>query len=93
MKQVSASSTQIKFKATSGCAGDENVDSLAEANFTVKDGTGQVQTIGFVAADSNNEYTITGTGFASGFTVEIDGVVAQSDIFYEGTGPLTIAVS
>lgn len=92
LAQSAATTTSIKVKATSGCAGNEHVNSLTAADFVVKDANGSVQTVGFVAPNSDNEYEFTGTGFASGFTVEVNGVIAQTDIFYEGVEPLTVNI-
>jgi hypothetical protein len=67
---VSASSTEIKFTVSSGCgSGDELVPDLLAANVEVRDASGALVTVSFVAADSDGIYTVTGTGFAAGYTV------------------------
>ena len=90
--QSSATSTVIKVKATSGCCGDTYVDALGANDFIIKDASGSVQSVTFEEANFDNEYTFIGSGFTSGFTVEINGVVVQPDVFYEGVQPLTITV-
>lgn len=92
LTQVSASSTSIKFKASTSCSG-ASVTSFIAADIVLKDGAGAVQSPSFVAADSNGEYELTGTGFATGFTVEVNGVIQQSLIMYEGEAPLTLTVT
>ena len=92
LEQVSASATSIKFKAKTACSGN-SISSLESADIVVKDDEGQAQTVSFVAPDSDGVYEVTGTAFATGYTVEIDGVVAKTDIFYEAIEPLTITVS
>lgn len=86
----SNSSTSLKFKATTSCSG-ATVTSLTSSDVVVRDGSGAVQSVSFVAADSDGFYEVTGTGFANGFTIELNGVIQQSLIMYEGEAPLTIA--
>lgn len=91
--QVSASATNIEFTASTGCAGgDDNIDSLLAANVIVKDLDGATVTVSFVTADDNGVYTLTGTGFATGFTVSLNGVVSQTEISYESPSPLKITI-
>jgi hypothetical protein len=90
LQQVSASATSIKFTAK---AGNSFVTSLLEADIEVKDLTGAVVATSFVAPGADNTYELTGTGFATGFTVSIKGVVVQTTIMYEGPTPLSITVS
>lgn len=90
--QVSATATTIKFKAFTDC-GKRSVNSLVSANVVVKNASGTVVTTSFVAADSDGVYTLTGTGFATGFTVSIDGVITQGGVMYEGEAPLSITVT
>ncbi len=89
LQQVSASATSIKFTAK---AGNSFVTSLVEAGLEVKDLTGAVVTTSFVAPGVDNTYEFTGTGFATGFTISVKGVVVQSTIMYEGLEPLSITV-
>lgn len=93
LTQVSASATSIKFTASVGCtAGEDKITSLVSANMVVKNEVGAVQTASFVAADANGVYTLTGTGFANGFTVNVNGVVTIVDISYEAEEPLVITI-
>lgn len=92
LTQVSATSTEIKFKALWDC-GTAVVTNLVAADVVVKDAAGVVQTVSFVVADANGVMTVTGTGFATGYTLEIDGVIIQTEIIYEGVAPLVITVT
>lgn len=93
LSKVSASATEIKFKASAGCStGSALVTSLLAANIVVKNSAGVVQSVSFVAADPNGVYTLTGTGFANGHTVSLNGVVAQTTIMYESPEPLVISI-
>lgn len=92
LAQVSASATSIRFTAVTSCSGSK-VTSLESGDVVVKDGSGAVESVTFVPADSNGVYEVTGTGFATGFTVEVNGVVVQADIMYEGEATLSIEVS
>lgn len=87
---ISASTTSIKVKASTACSGSE-VDSLVTANFIIRDGAGAVQSVSFVPP-VDGVYEFTGTGFTTGFTVELNGVIAQTEIMYEGEFPLSITV-
>lgn len=89
LSQVSATSSSIRVKANRSCSGS-SVRSFVAANFTVKDAAGAVQTVSFVAPDADGNYELTGTGFVNGFTVELNGVIAQSQIVYEGESVLTV---
>lgn len=93
LKQVSASTTSIKFTATAGCPGGGTlVTSLVLADLVVKNAAGLVQTVTLVPADANGVYEIVGTGFANGHTVSLDGVVIQTTIMYESPEPLVVAI-
>lgn len=94
LDQVSATSTVIRFTATAGCAGgDELVDSFEAANVEVRNLSGALVTTTFVEADANGVYQVSGTGFASGFTVSLVGVVTAVDTSYESPEPLVIVVT
>jgi len=94
LTQVSASATVIKLTVGVGCAGtDELIETLVLANFVVKNLTGVTQTVTFTAPDPDGVYTLTGTAFASGFTVELAGVVTVGDMSYESPEPLVIVVT
>lgn len=90
LSQISAISTSIKFKLELACSGNL-LDGLQNSDFIVKDATGAVQTVSFVPS-INGVYEITGSGFATGFTVELNGTVTQSQIIYEGANILTVTV-
>ncbi len=89
--QVSASATSIKFTVDAGCAG-EAVTSLEDADFVVLDADGEALDHSFVPADSDGVYEITGTGFTSGITIDLDGVVTKVEIHYEAVEPLTVTI-
>lgn len=92
--QVSASATEIKFTATAGCAGgDTLLTSLESTDVELLDENGDPHVFSFVEADSNGVYTLTGTGFADGFTLSTDGVVTKVESIYESPNPLVIQVS
>lgn len=94
LAQVSASSTVIKLTVGIGCGGsDEMLETLVLANFIVRNLSGVIQTVTFTAADSDGVYTLTGTGFATGYTVELNGVVTQTGLSYESPEKLSITVS
>lgn len=93
LAQVSATATTIKFTASAGCSGGGAlVTSLIAANIVVKNAAGAIQTVSFVTADANGVYTLTGTGFANGHTVSLNGVVAQTTIMYESPKPLVVTI-
>lgn len=83
-------SSSLKFTATADCSGSK-ISSFVEANIVLRDAGGAVQSPTFVAADANGVYELTGSGFANGYTIEINGVVVQTGITYEGIAPLTVA--
>lgn len=90
---VSASSTQIKFKVIEGCAGGgESVTTLESTDVIVKNASGAIQTVSFVTADTDGVYTVTGTGFATDFTVSLNGVVNSAGNSYEAIEPTKITV-
>lgn len=92
LAQVSASSTEIKVTVSTHCAGSL-ISSLEDGDLIVKDDQGAAQSVTFTAADANGIYTLTGTGFAIGYTVELNGVVAKGNYNYEDVEPLSITVS
>jgi hypothetical protein len=92
--QVSASATVIKVKVQEGCAGGgDNVTALIATDFVVKNAAGAVQTVTFVTADSNGVYTLTGTGFVTGHTVGLNGVVSITGANYEAPEVLAVIVT
>jgi hypothetical protein len=93
LAQVSATTTSIKFTASAGCVGAGSlVKSLIGSNFKLKDASGVVQNVSFITADIDGVYELTGTGFADGFTLSLNGVISQSNIMYESPDPLIINV-
>ena len=90
LQQVSASATSIKFTAK---AGNSFVTSLTDSDVEVKNASGVVQAVSFVAPGVDNTYELTGNGFATGFTVSVKGIVVQTTIMYEGPTPLSITVT
>jgi len=91
---VSASSTEIKFTISSGCgSGDELVHGFLAANVEVRDASGALVTVSFVAADPDGIYTVTGTGFAAGYTISLNGVVSIEDMNFETPDPSVIALT
>lgn len=82
--------TSIKFTADAGCAGDV-VTSLENADVVLLNADGTPKTHSFVTADANGVYELTGTGFANGMTINLNGVVAKTEDSYESTGALTVA--
>jgi len=93
LKLVSASSTVIKLTAASGCSGNSFIKSLVLADFKVRNAAGVAQTVTLVPADEDGVYQLIGTGFATGYTVEVDGVVQQTNIMYEGVEKLPVTVT
>lgn len=92
--EVSATATNIKLKVMDGCAGGGGtVDTFVSGDFIVKNAIGAVQSTTFTAADADGVYTLTGTAFATGFTVELNGVVTVVGMSYEAVKPLTITVT
>lgn len=90
--QVSATSTSIKFTVSDGCAGGgDNLSVFEDGDVEVKDGSGAVQSVSFVAPDANGVYEVTGTGFADGFTVGLVDVVTKSGTSYESPNVLTVS--
>lgn len=91
LELVSATATVIKFKAVTSCCGTL-IESFEDGDFQVKDAGGADQAGVLTGPDGDGVYTLTGTGYATGFTVEVVDVVVQTDIMFEGTEPLAITV-
>lgn len=87
----SSSATSVKFKVLTGDALDP-VTSLETADVTFKTALGAAVTHSFVAADANGVYEFTGTGFATGNVVNLNGVVVQTEATYESSGAVSITV-
>lgn len=89
--QVAATSTSITFKAITGCAGgDTALSSLESTDIELLDNSGDPHVFSFVEADADGVMELTGTGFASGFTVGLDGVVIKTEGVYESPSVLVI---
>ena len=85
------SATSIKFKAALPCTGDSLL-TLVSGNIKLTESDGVTpKAFSFVAADSNGEYELTGTGFANGMILSLDGVVTISEAMYET--PETVAIA
>ena len=88
---VSASATQIKFKARVGCSGgDSFVKSLISTDVILLNASGAAHTHTFVSADENGVMTLTGTGFTNNFSINLNDVVTSGDMLYEAVEPLVI---
>lgn len=93
LTQVSATATVIKVKASAGCSGGGSlITSLVDGDLVVKNAAGAIQSVAFTAPDADGVYTLTGTGFVTGHTVSLDGVVAQTTIMYESPEVLSITI-
>ena len=93
LTQVSATATSIKFTASAGCAGGGSlITSLLLANLVVKNEAGAVQTVTLVPANADGVYEVVGTAFAAGYTLSLNGVVAQTTIMYESPEPLVVTI-
>lgn len=92
IKQVSASSTSVKFTVETDCGGSL-VKNLIAGNIIFKEAGGSVATATFVPADGDGVYEYTGTGFADDYTIELNGVVTIGEVFYESPVILVIAVT
>lgn len=91
LQLISATSTNIVLKVLTGCGGgDMPVEGLLAADFVVRNATGQAQSV--TLTESNGVYTIVGTDFATGYTVELKEVVTIDDISYEGEDSITLTV-
>tara|TARA_R110002096_G_scaffold36129_3_gene101302 strand:+ start:1358 stop:2221 length:864 start_codon:yes stop_codon:yes gene_type:complete len=89
---VSATSTEIKVTATTDCS-NSLVNNFTSGDLTVLDAAGAAQSLTSTSvADASGVYTIVGTGFATGFTVGLNGVVVQAGINYESPDRLAITV-
>lgn len=87
----------IKFKAQIGCADDESLATVVQANINLLDAAGAPHVFTFGGYDANTEeYTLTGTGFATGFTLALKetttgAVLKLGSILYE-SNILTLTV-
>lgn len=86
-------SSQIKFKANGGCAGDDEVKVFVDANITVTAANGITPIAhSFVAPDANGVYTLTSAAlFANGQLINLNGVVQSTEATYESDGALVVA--
>ena len=87
---VSATATSAKFKVLSLCGG-KPLKLFESGDVKMKDDTGADETASFVAPDADGIYTLTGTGFENGFTVNLNGVVTKGGYSYESIGAITLA--
>lgn len=91
LEQVSASATSIKFTAKT--LDGTLIKNLTDPDVVLKDVSGAAHTHTFVAADADGVYELTGLAFLSDFTVELNGVVEQTEIMYEDNGALVLVVT
>jgi hypothetical protein len=86
-------SSQIKFKASGGCSGDDEVKVFVDENILVTETNGVTPiTHSFVAPDANGIYTLTSAAlFANGQLVKLAGVVQSTEATYEGVEALVVA--
>lgn len=83
LTQVARTTTSIKVGVKLECSGTD-VTNFVRANFIVRNAAGAVQSVTFVPYDAVNKcYEFTGTGFATDFTVELNGVVTVGTTNYE----------
>lgn len=75
---VSATNAEIVFKATVGCADNEDLTSIVLGNVELVNGAGDPQTFSLTGYDAaTGNYTITGALLTSGFlSLKNDGVPA-----------------
>lgn len=92
IKQVSATATSVKFTVDAGCAGDM-VTSLEDTDITFTTSAGVDVVHSFVDADADGVYEITGTAFATGNLLNLNGIVVQTEATYESQGALSITVT
>lgn len=93
---VTATSTTIKFTVSIGCgSGDDLVHIFESTDVEVRDASGALVTVSFVEVDSEGIYTVTGTGFANGYTISLKGVVSLVDegMSFETPEPTVIALT
>lgn len=88
---TSAAAGEIKFKTIDKCSNATKTNFVG-GDIVVLDAAGDAFAVSFVAADANGDYTITPSvgNFANDFTIDLDGVIQQADMFYESTGPATV---
>lgn len=90
LEQVSATATEVKFTVKTLCS-NSLVKSLADGDVTIQDAAGGAETGTFTVADVNGVYTLTGVGYATGFTIGLNGVVTSGNL-YESPERLSITV-
>lgn len=91
---VSATATNIEIKVSTGCgSGDELITLLKSGDIIVKDSSGALVSATFAEADSNGLYTLVGSGFETGYTISLKGVVSIDNQHYETPEPFKITLS
>lgn len=95
LKQVLATATRIEFTATTTCAGGSAKNkALIAGDVIVRNLLGAVVTTSFITADPvTGIYALTGTGFATGYTVNLNGVITQVEMIIEAVEPLKITIT
>lgn len=91
----SATATEIEFSVNTGCgSGDEPLIGLSSGNIEVRDADGAVVSTSFVPADdADGVYKVTGTGFATGYTIALVNVVTIDDLSFESPEPTVITLT
>lgn len=91
LTETTSSATSIKFTAALPCTGSSLL-TMVSANIALYESDGVTpKAFTFVAADSNGEYELTGTGFANGMILKLDGVITLSETMYETPEDVVIA--
>lgn len=87
--QVSAAAGSLKVtvKTLSG----DLVKSLEASDFKFVDASGADKTFTLVAPDPNGVYELTGSGFANGYKLSLNGVVSKTEADYESVAALTVS--
>ena len=90
---VNATATSIDFTVNTGCGGgDESMFDLQSNHVEVRSAAGAVVSTSFVTADSDGVYKVTGTGFSTGHTISLNGVVSIGDMSFETSEPTIITI-
>lgn len=92
LEKVSNTATLIKIKASLECSGGK-ITVFTAANFIVKNVAGVVQTPTSITYNIvDDTYDIVGTGFTTGFTIDLNGVVSfpSTSTNYENIALVTL---
>ena len=87
----SNTSSSLKFSVTDACSGTA-ITTLEDGDIVVTDGSDAAQSITWVGYDAETGlYEVTGTGFANGYKIKLNGVVAKTEASYELPSPVVVA--